>query len=173
MTTITLNAPALLALIEADPNFYLQVKNHVLAEIGRRMFEKDAKKIIAQTEPELFKQALAAFQRDVDITNTVQFALKAALIPRDRSWYEKPKLSDEAKKLIDEAVSRAKTAAITNAVDPILVEIQKRVQEKIDAMKIDERIEKRVDRLVEEEIERRANERFQAQMAKVREAMRT
>jgi len=170
MTTITLDRRALKALIDADPDFQLQIKNNVIAEVGRRMFEKDAKKIIAQAQPELFAEALIAFQANVDINTMVALALKEHLTVRDSNWYGRVKLSDETKKLIDAAVDKAKHAAITAAVAPIDAEIQKRIQQRLDAMKIDERIEKRVDRLVEEEIERRAHEKFKERWAAVRAA---
>lgn len=171
MTTITLNRVALKALIDADPEFELSLKNAVLSEVGRRFFEKDAKRVIAAAQPELFKKALDAFQANSDINTMVQIALESYLTVRDNNWYSRPKISDETKKLIAEAVTTAKNNAIAAAILPVHDEIKNRVQEKIDATNIDERIEKRVDRLIEEEIERRAEERFKVKMARVREAM--
>ncbi|RUU78220.1 hypothetical protein [Mesorhizobium sp. M7A.F.Ca.MR.362.00.0.0] len=175
MTTITLNRTALKALIDADPEFELQLKNNVISEVGRRFFEKDARRVIAAAEPELFAQALKGVQHDHEIVEKIKVALSAAIVQRDQNYWTKVKLTPAIQKLIDEAVIEVKNRAIRSALDTVTTEIGTRIQEtlahNLELLSVDERIQKRVDRLVDAEIDRRAEEKFKARMAGLRAAM--
>ncbi|RWN60185.1 hypothetical protein [Mesorhizobium sp.] len=176
MTTITLNRTALKALIDADPEFALQLKNNVIAEVGRRFFEKDAKRVIAAAEPELFAKALNSLQQEKDLTILVQKALDAAVTVKDRDWYARVRLSDEVQKLIVEAVERTKQRAIQDATMQVgnaySEAIQKAVDAKLATTNVDELIEKRVNRLVEVEINKLAQEKFEQRMDDIRAMMK-
>ncbi|RWH50271.1 MAG: hypothetical protein EOQ80_04685 [Mesorhizobium sp.] len=176
MTTITFNRPALFALIDADPEFALQLKNNVIAEVGRRFFEKDAKRVIAAAEPELFAQALKSIQDDKDMTIMIQRALASAVTVKTSEWYAKREMSPEVKKVIDTAVEDIKRRAIADASMQVgnaySEAIQKAVDAKLATTNVDELIEKRVNRLLEVEINKLAQEKFEQRMADLRAMMK-
>ncbi|MER8983932.1 hypothetical protein [Mesorhizobium sp. M0843] len=171
MTAIIINRQAMKALIDADPDFELQLKNHVIAEVGRRFFEKDARRVIAAADPELFAHALAALQNDTDLTLLVQQALKQALTFRDGNWLSRTKLHPDVQKLLDEAVAEAKRKSVYDASVLVGQAIKAEVDKRLSDPSITELIEKRVNRLVTEDIEKRAEEMFQQRMASLRAAM--
>lgn len=177
MTThISLNRTALFALIDADPEFALDLKKSVVAEVGRRFFEKDAKRVIAAAEPELFAQALKAVQDDVDLSIRIQAALRSALTYRDISWLAKSKLSPDTQKVLDEAVAEEKRKVVVEATLKISTAfsatINAEVEKRLADPNISELIEKRVNRLVTEEVDKRAEEKFQQRMADIRAMMK-
>lgn len=161
---ITLDRLALKQLVDADPEFELDLRNAVISEIGRRFFEKDAKRVISAANPELFAQALKGLQEDEDLSGLVQHALTASLTVRNDDYYRRLKISPDVKKLIDDAVAEAKQRIVSDATIQIIAAysdaIKRAVEEKLSASDIDDRIEKRVNRLADEEIERRAKEHF-------------
>lgn len=169
---ITLDRVALKALIDADPEFELELKRNVIAEVGRSFFEKDAKRVIAAAEPELFAQALKGLQDDEDLSGFVHRALTASLTARSDDYYRRLKIAPDVRKLIDDAVAEAKQRIVYDAASQISKAygdaIQKAVDEKLSASDMDERIEKQVNRLVDQEIERRAQEKFEARMKDIR-----
>lgn len=177
MTTyISLNRAALFALIDADPEFALDLKKSVVAEVGRRFFEKDAKRVIAAAEPELFAQALKAVQDDVDLSIRIQAALRAALTHRDSTWLSRTKISADTQKAIDEAVEETKRQVVMDASMKIGnaygEAIQKAVDSKLTVSNVDELIERRVNNLVTKEVDRLAEEKFQQRMADIRAMMK-
>ncbi|ESX17850.1 hypothetical protein X766_15670 [Mesorhizobium sp. LSJC255A00] len=175
MTAIIINRTALKALIDADPDFELQLKGAVIAEIGRRFFEKDAKRVIAAAEPELFAHALNSLQQDHEILVLIQKALTASIVHRDQGYWNRVKLTPEIQKLINEAVENTKRRAIQDASMQVgnaySAEIQKAVDARLSKANVEELIAKRVDRLADEYINARANELFNARVAKLKEAM--
>jgi hypothetical protein len=168
---ISLDRNALASLIESDPAFNLQLKDAVLSEIARRYFEKDSKKVIAAADPELFSKALAALQGDKDMMDLVTASLTTKLVTRDKEYWAKNRLTDEAKKLIDDKARLALDQAIAGASTHFQAMIQKAVDDRMAEFNVEDRIEKRVSRLTEEYIDRRANELFKARIAKLQEGI--
>lgn len=171
---ITLDRVALRALIDADPEFELELKAAVISEVGRRFFEKDAKRVISAAEPELFAQALKALQDDEDQAFLVRRSLADAVVTRG-SWSTPPRVSPEVQAQITnlveiekERLTQAAATAISKGYSDV---IQKAVDEKLSASDIDALIEKRVNRLADEEIERRAMAHFNKLKARVASAL--
>ncbi|MEQ1950897.1 hypothetical protein [Mesorhizobium sp. CN2-181] len=175
MTTISLDRKALHSLLDADPDFALDLKKNVLAEVGRRFFEKDAKRVIAAAEPELFAQALKGVQNDHELMEQIKKALSTSIVTKDTNYYNRLKLTDEVMKLINDQVIMMKNRAIQSALDAVTMDIAGRIQEAVtkslEVVSIDERIQKRVDRLTEEYIKSRAEELFKARMADIKAMM--
>jgi hypothetical protein len=175
MTTITLDRIALRTLIEADPKFELQLKNAVIAEVGRRFFQKDAKRVIAAAEPELFAKALSGVQENADMLQLIREALNKSLVTRDTNWSSKVRLTDETRSLIQEHALAVINSEIRKPTDAMQVDIGKRVQEALERalalLNIDDRIQKRVERLTEDYIAARAKEIFDQRMAGLRAAL--
>ncbi len=172
---ITLDRLALKALIDADPEFEVELKASVLAEVGRRFFEKDAARIISAAQPELFAQVLKGIQEDSDLLGKIEKALNTSILRRSDDWYGRMKLSPELKAKVEEYVSEMKrrvelqiTSQIENAYNEA---IQKALAAKFEAEDIEERIQKRVARLVEQEIAHRADQKFKARMADLKAMM--
>jgi len=172
---LTLDRIALKTLIDADPEFAFELKAAVISEVGRRFFEKDANRVIAAAEPELFAKAVQALQNDTDAARRVRDALTASLTEREPGWSGRVKLTAEAQRVIDGHVAARKGSIVAEASSQISAAygeaIQKAVDDKLATTNIEELIAKRVDRLVEREIDERANEKFRARMAELKGLM--
>jgi uncharacterized membrane-anchored protein YjiN (DUF445 family) len=173
VTKITLDRVALKALIDADPDFELELKASVLSEVGRRFFEKDAKRVIAEAEPTLFRMAVSALQSDEDARELVNRALKDALTVRSQ-WSTvtvKPEVQKEITALVAQLQDKAVRDAAASVERVFSKAIEDRLKEVMANPEIDARIEKRVNRLADEEIERRAREHFNRLKAKIESAL--
>jgi hypothetical protein len=172
---ITLDRLALKALIDEDPSFELDLKAAVLAEVGRRFFEKDAKRVIEAAEPALFKQALAALQEDADLRGKIAQVLSAGLVEREPGYYGKMRLTGEAKTTLDQAVAAIKQRMMTDATNSIETATRDLIAQKVKAAmedsNIEERIDRRVNALVDKEIEERATAKFRLLKAKIETAL--
>jgi hypothetical protein len=172
---ITLDRLALKALIDEDPGFELDLKAAVLSEVGRRFFEKDAKRVIAEAEPALFKQALAALQEDADLRGKIAHVLSSGLVERTPGYYGSLRLTGDAQKTLDQAVAEIKQRMMADATNSIEAAARELVAQKVKAAmedsNFDERIERRVNALVDKEIEERANAKFRLLKAKIETAL--
>lgn len=172
---ISLDRKALKALIDADPQFELDLKNAVVSEVGRRFFEKDAKRVIAAAEPELFAMALAAIQGNEDLAGITKKALEESITHRDSSWYGRAQVKPETKACIEQFVAERKVAVVAEASNAISIAFSEQVKKSVETYlaltNIDELIEKRAARLVETEINRMVDERFKARMADIKAMM--
>lgn len=162
---ITLDRPALKHLIDADPEFHLELKRALLSEIARKTFEKDFDRVIQEMDKVLFAKAVEAYREDVILTERVQSALRRAML--NTSW-SSATLKPEVVKAIEEVVNQHKKRAVMEASSEISHVFDAAVRENIEKRfvpeQLEERIDKRVDRLVEEEIDRRVKEKFAAKM---------
>lgn len=174
MTKITLDRVALRALVEADPEFELELKAAVLSEIAKRFYEKDAAKMIEAAEPALFKAALKALQESKDVATQVAEALTARLVEPNRYSYH-PKLSPALKKQIDEMteieIAKVTAQAQVRIQAAYSTAIEAAVEAKLSDPLVDDRISKRVERLADEEINRRVAVAVEAKLAAIRAAV--
>lgn len=178
MTTIVIDKPALFALLDADPDFRLRITDAVISHVVRKIFDKDAERIIRSANPALFDGAVKALQENDDIQQIITAALSAKMVKRNPDYYSTRSrwlLSTEAKTVIDEAIAEgvgtlteraglAVTMAITGRAEEL-------IQEKLGNDPIDDRIARRLDGLTNRMIEERAQKLFDAKMAELRKAV--
>lgn len=171
--TISLNRQALHDLIDKDPEFNLELKNAVLAEVARRIFEKDFKRVIEQSGPDLFRQAVAAVQADHNIQILVTKALNSAIV--DPGQYYNPTLKPDVRARINEAVEAEKNKVITTATAELAFVFDNRAKEVVkkwsDEVELNDRVEKRVNRLTEEAINKMVDEKVEARLAEIKRAL--
>lgn len=166
---ISLDRVALKELIDKDPEFELSLKNAVLSEVGRRLFEKDSARVIREANKDIFDKIVSALHADATLVAKITEGLDKALIERTRNFpFSSAKLSPEAKKEIENRVAILKDEILRKAANEVSTTysnlIQKAVDDRIADAAIDERVEKRVNRLTEEEINRRVDAKFKERM---------
>ena len=163
--TIGLNRAALMALIDADPEFAISLKRTLLGQIVRGFFEKHMTKVINELEPELFKQAVATFQGDEDGAALVRKALNESVIKRDASWASRITPTEQMRELIAEEATKARNRAVADATTEFNDHIATKVAEYLAEMQVEGRIEKRVERLTDEYVNRMVDKRFKERLA--------
>lgn len=169
-TTIMLNAAALQRLIDLDPEFAIQLKKIVLGEIVRGFFRKDMTKIIAELEPEMFKQAVATLQGDEDGAALVRKALNESVVKRDALWSSRVTPSEQMRELVAEEATKARNRAVADATTEFNNQIAAKVAAYLAEMEVEGRVEKRVERLTSEYIERMVDKRFKDRLAELAKA---
>jgi hypothetical protein len=170
MTTyISLDRNALKSLIADDEQFALDLKAAVISEIARRFFDKDAKKIIAAAEPELFHKALDAYQDNVDIQAKVEQVLNTAVVRRETAYYNRIKLTPEMERALEQQAQEIRLTIAAKAANDFEAAysqaIKTAVDKKLEAEQLEQRIENRIRMLVTQEIARLAEAKFQARLA--------
>ncbi|SKB63041.1 hypothetical protein [Sphingopyxis flava] len=165
---ITLDRKALRALVDDDPEFELELKSALLSELGRRFYEKDARRLLEVAQPELLSAVMRAVQEDSDIQGKIEHALQARLVRRSSDWYSRFQPSPEVKAEIQKLVDAHKSAVIDDAVAQISKAYSDAIAKAVADVDVESRIEKRVNRLTDEEINRRAKEMFDAKMAEMK-----
>ena len=157
---ITLDRKALFALIEADPEFRTALQASVLAEVARRMFERDSTKIIAAIHPALFHAAVTALREDRIIAKAVQTAIETALVSRT-AYGKGPVLSAQLQSLVHDEVVHQRSqlkAEVAQALGGV-------VEDRLAEMAGD--IDATVNRIVGEEIEKVVRTKVAARLALV------
>src|SRR5688572_6251017 len=171
-TTIQLNAAALTRLIDSDPEFGIQLKKIVLAEIVRGFFRKDMTKIIAELEPDMFKLAVTTLQQDEDVAALVRKVLNESTVKRDASWAARVTPTEQMRELIAEEATKARNRAVAAATTEFNDQIAAKVAAYLVEMEVEGRVEKRVERLTNEYIERMVDKRFKDRLAELAKTRR-
>jgi len=172
-TAISLNRQALHDLIDKDPEFSLELKQAVLAEVARRIFEKDFKKVIEQCGPEIFREAVAAVQANANFSRLVQNALNASIV--DPGAYYNPTLKPEVRERLNQAVAAEKNKVVSNATAELTASFAASIQAAVDKItadySVEDRIEKRVARLTDEAINKMVDDKVNARLAEIKAAL--
>jgi len=171
--SISLNRQALHDLIDKDPEFSLELKQAVLAEVARRIFEKDFKKVIAECGPELFREAVAATQANANFSNLIQKALNSSIV--DPGPYYNPTLKTEVREKLNQAVATEKNKLMANAAAELSIAFATTIQNAVDKIvadySVEDRIEKRITRLTNEAIDKMVDDKVNARLADIKAAL--
>lgn len=164
---INIDHSALTAIIENDPEFKLQVQDHILNDVIKKIFVKNIDKMMLQSAP----IALAALKDDAFIETTINETLNKRLA-QPKTYWDLAKPSKGVQETIDKAVSKAVDVAMVTIDRKLSSDIQKRIETYLaeNEAVIAKRIEARLDQNVAKEVDRLVDERMRRIMEGVRGA---
>ena len=172
MSKITLDQRAVMALIETDPDFAIEIKRALVAGVVQRIVEKDTKDIIEHIAPEVIKQ----LRSKEEFVEHAQRELNRALA-EEVQWLHG--YSCNAEYAFNSRNKRAFSKAIKSIVHEHLVDVRKQITDKITLAinKHKDEIDATVNRAVEDRIPRyieaRVAEGVRQHLAKITESLNT
>lgn len=170
--TIKLDRPAVLDLIDKDPEFKFELSNAVVSEVIRKVFEKDMARLLKEVDPELFQKAAQALNDHAELEERIRRAMTSLVAQPLPSYHSLPPMTERTRKVFDKAIKDAEQT-LENYIPVVLnryvtAKAQARVDELLADRSIDDRIAARVDRLIDEELERRVKAHNEALLAKLK-----
>ena len=158
-TTIRLDASALSALIEADPDFKLELQRAVVAEVIKKVYLKDFKVVVEALAPQIVKDLIKESKADADVRREIEDRLKAtvqSIRAGTYSYQTTRTLPAETKQLIAEQVTDLIKAEIGERVGTV-ESLSQRLMETLTA-----RLEDTAERWVGSQVDGQIKARIEA-----------
>lgn len=148
MNTIKIDASALAAPIEADPEFIFELQRTVILEVGRKVFLKDIGEVGAKLIPEDWGKVMAEAQMDGSMARAFSKALEERFEHWNRYSSTAPKLNTEQlnaiRKTVDDLMANERQKAVDLAYEQFSADLDAKIASAMDG-RIDYFVQQRID----------------------------